>query len=331
MKNKEYKYFDFLEVFDYQRGRRLITQNQIPGDIAYISSSALNNGLDNFITPPDYMVIYKNKLTLSNSGSVGYLFYHNYEFVASDHVTVIWLKNKELNKRIAVFLKPIFEKIKYRYNFGREISNNRIEKEKIYLPVDSNSNPDWAYMESYVKSLETKIKFKEIQTKNKRKYQPIDVSCWREYKLDSLFDIYGVGSVNVETLINKYGNGEYPYVTRTEKNNGVSGFYEFKMAPANVLTIETSLSGLCFYHDYEFSTGDHIAILKPKNFELNKYIALFIKSVWRKNAYKYDYGRPAIIKNQKNTVIPLPALPDGSPDWNFMEKYIKNILYGDLI
>jgi len=331
MKNKEYKYFDFLEVFDYQRGRRLITQNQIPGDIAYISSSALNNGLDNFITPPDYMVIYKNKLTLSNSGSVGYLFYHNYEFVASDHVTVIWLKNKELNKHIAVFLKPIFEKIKYRYNFGREISNNRIEKEKIYLPVDSNSNPDWAYMESYVKSLETKIKFKEIQTKNKRKYQPIDVSCWREYKLDSLFDIYGVGSVNVETLINKYGNGDYPYVTRTEKNNGVSGFYEFKMAPANVLTIETSLSGLCFYHDYEFSTGDHIAILKPKNFELNKYIALFIKSVWRKNAYKYDYGRPAIIKNQKNTVIPLPALPDGSPDWNFMEKYIKNIFYGDLI
>jgi len=171
----------------------------------------------------------------------------------------------------------------------------------------------------------------KIDSKNKRTYQPIDMSSWKEYKLDSLFDIYGVGSVNVETLINKYGNGNYPYVTRTEKNNGLSGFYDFKMAPANVLTIETSLSGLCFYHDYEFSTGDHIAVLKPKNFELNKYIALFIKSVWRKNAYKYDYGRPAIIKNQKNTIIPLPTTKDGLPDWNFMEGYIKNLPYGDLI
>ena len=170
-----------------------------------------------------------------------------------------------------------------------------------------------------------------IESKNKRQHLPIDMTGWKEYKLNTLFDIYGVGAVNVETLLTQYGSGCFPYITRTEKNNGVSGFYNYKMAPANVLTIETSLSGLCFYHEYEFSTGDHIAILKPKNFELNKYIALFIISVWRKNAYKYDYGRPAIIKNQKNTMIPLPALSNGLPDWRHMEEYVKNLLYGDLI
>ncbi|MDR1197718.1 MAG: restriction endonuclease subunit S [Prevotellaceae bacterium] len=329
--NKEYKYFDFCRIFDYQRGRRLITQNQIPGDIAYISSTALNNGLDNLITPPDYMLIHKNKMTLSNSGSVGYLFYHDYKFVASDHITVIWLKDGELNKYIAMFLKPIFEKIKYRYNFGREISNDRIIKEKLYLPIGSNGNPDWRYMEEYVKSLESKVKFKKIYTKNERKHQPIDIANWKEYALNSLFDIYGIGSINVETLTTKYSFGDYPYVTRTEQNNGVSGFYDYKMAPANVLTIETSLSGLCFFHDYEFSTGDHIAILRPKNFELNKYRAMFIKSVWRKNAYKYDYGRPAIIKNIKNTNIPLPSTLNGSPDWQFMENYIKSLPYSDNI
>ncbi|MDR2410266.1 MAG: restriction endonuclease subunit S [Bacteroidales bacterium] len=329
--NKEYKYFNFSQIFDYQRGRRLITQNQIPGDIAYISSTAVNNGLDNLITPPDYMVVHKNRMTLSNSGSVGYLFYHDYEFVASDHVTVIWLNNRELNKYIAVFLKPIFEKIKYRYNFGREISNDRIKKEKIYLPIDSNGNPDWVYMEEYIRSIESKVKFHSIGTQNKRKQQPIDTRNWKEYNMDCLFYIQGVGSISVEQLEKKYGYGDYPYITRTKKNNGLTGFYDYKTAPANVLTIETSLSGLCFYHDYEFSTGDHIAVLIPRNFELNKYRALFIKSVWRKNAYKYTYGRPAILDNIKKTNLILPAKSNGAPDWQYMEDYIKSLPYSDNI
>lgn len=332
--NKKYKYFDFCQVFDFQRGRRLTVQNQISGDVAYISSTALNNGLDNFIAPPDYMVIHKNRMTLSNSGSVGYLFYHDYEFVASDHITVIWLKEKwnvELNKYIAMFLKPIFEKIKYRYNFGREISNDRITKEKIYLPIDDKGNPDWVYMEEHIKLLESKVKYEKVNTQNARENKNINTNTWKDYKITSLFDVYGVGAITIETLSTQYDYGDYPYITRTEKNNGVSGFFDFKVAPANVLTIETSLSGLCFFQDTEFSTGDHIAILNPKNFKLNKYTALFIKSVWRKNAYKYDYGRPATIKNIKKTIIPLPANKDGNPDWVFMENYIKKLPYGDLI
>jgi hypothetical protein len=230
-----------------------------------------------------------------------------------------------------MFLKPIFEKIKYRYNFGREISNDRLIKEKIFLPIDKDKNPDFAYMEEYIKSLENKIKFKEIHTINKRGQLPLNKSNWKEFNMDRLFNIKGVGSISIEELEKKYGYGDYPYVTRTEKNNGITGFYDFKLAPANVLTIETTLSGLCFYHDYEFSTGDHIAVLIPRSFKLNKYIALFIKSIWRKNAYKYTYGRPAIINNIKKTNLLLPSKSDGEPDWEFMENYIKSLPYSDNI
>lgn len=147
---------------------------------------------------------------------------------------------------------------------------------------------------------------------------------WKPYSMDSLFTIKGVGTVTVEQLINSHGEGDYPYITRTDKNNGISGFYNYKTAPANVLTIETTLSGLCFYHEYEFSTGDHIAVLMPKGFELNKYIGLFIKSVWRKNAYKYGYGRPATVQNIRKTEIILPT-KDGSPAWKYMEDYMRSL------
>jgi len=327
--NKEYKYFDFCQIFDYQRGRRLITQNQISGDIAYISSTALNNGLDNFITPPNYMVIHKNRMTLSNSGSVGYLFYHDYEFVASDHVTVIWLRNKELNKYIAVFLKPIFEKIKYRYNFGREISNDRIVKEKIYLPINSNGDPDWEYVENYIQSLEQKVKFNKINTKNESKHLPIDMSNWKDdFKVEKVFVCDTTPHV---IAFNVIGQGEIPFVTRSAFNNGVADFISddnYQINQGNCITI--GAEGLyAFYQNEPFVAGVKVYTLRHE--KLNKYNGLFICTVLNKNVYKYNYGRARILDKIKEETILLPTTQDGSPDWQFMEDYIKNLPFGDLI
>jgi len=147
--------FNFYDVFKFQRGKRLTKLDQNDGGIAYISSTKENNGIDNYISPPDYMSVYNNAMTINNSGSVGYVFYHNYDFVASDHCTVISILDEkiELNEYIAIFLKPVIESIKPKYNFAREISDYRLNKEKISLPVDKKGNPDWSYMEEYIKSL----------------------------------------------------------------------------------------------------------------------------------------------------------------------------------
>jgi hypothetical protein len=151
----KWKEFDFNVVFDFKRGKRLVTLDQTDGEIAYISSTKTNNGIDNYISPPDYMTIYNNVMTINNSGSVGYVFFHSYDFVCSDHCTVISIKDKSivLNSFIAIFLKPIIESVKPKYNFAREISDARLNKEKISLPVDSKGKPDWTYMENYIKSL----------------------------------------------------------------------------------------------------------------------------------------------------------------------------------
>jgi type I restriction-modification system DNA methylase subunit len=147
--------FKFNDVFASIRGRRLVKLDQADGDIAYISSTKENNGIDNFISPPTYMTVHKDALTLNNSGSVGYCFYHNYEFVSSDHCTVIKVKNgnNKMNKFVGVFLKPIIEAMRPKYNFAREISDERLRKERINLPVTKSGEPDWLFMENYIKSL----------------------------------------------------------------------------------------------------------------------------------------------------------------------------------
>jgi len=101
------------------------------------------------------MKMHKNTITLNNSGSIGYCFYHPYNFVCSDHCTVINIldKNKKSNIYLALFLKPIIEKIKIKYGFAREMSDERLNKENVLLPVDKNGDPDWEFMENYIKSL----------------------------------------------------------------------------------------------------------------------------------------------------------------------------------
>lgn len=325
--NKLFKYFEFNQVFKYKRGRRLISQNQIPGDIAYISSTAFNNGVDNYITPPGYMEIHNNKMTLTNSGSVGYLFFHDYDFVASDHVTVIWLRNRELTKYIAMFLKPIFEKLKYRYNFGREISNDRLIREKIYLPVDKSMNPDFAYMEEYIRSLECKVHYRKVFTKNVRTLMPIDMSGWKEF---SFIDkklwtkiIHGERLIESDRI-----KGETPYYSASEFDNSLTDSIE------NPLFVERdcivySTFGTAFWVSGEFTASDEIYAFHNPN--LNKYNALFIITIMRQNQYKFKFGRKAFMNKFKSEIIKLPATSEGFPDWSFMEDFIKSLPYSDNI
>lgn len=155
LENTKWQEFNFNEVFFFKRGKRLRTQDQVSGEIVYISSTKENNGIDSYITPPINMKIYNNCITLNNSGSIGYCFYHTYDFVASDHCTVIKIKdeNIKLSNYIFTFLKPIIEAIRPKYGFAREISDDRLDNEVIKLPILKKDTPDWKFMENYIKTL----------------------------------------------------------------------------------------------------------------------------------------------------------------------------------
>lgn len=151
----EWGEFFVSDVFDtVQRGKRLTKANQIDGEIPYISSTALNNGVDNFIGNTEKVRKSDNDLTLANSGSVGACFYHNYEYIASDHVTFLKLPNG--SDTVYKFISVILGRLEEKYSFNREINDTRIKREKILLPIDKDGNPNWFYMENFIKNIEQK-------------------------------------------------------------------------------------------------------------------------------------------------------------------------------
>lgn len=152
LEEKEWKEFYVKDIFDkFQRGKRLTKADQISGQVPYISSSALNNGVDNYIGNHKGVRKFSNCISIANSGSVGSSFYHPYTFIASDHIT--HLKNKKFEKCVYLFISTVMNRLSYKYNFNREINDVRISREKILLPTNSAKAPDYAYMEQYIKNL----------------------------------------------------------------------------------------------------------------------------------------------------------------------------------
>lgn len=127
------------------------TADHLVGEVPYVSSSALNNGVDNFVSNDKGVRKFSDCLSLANSGSVGSSFYEPFEFVASDHIT--HLKNEDFNKYHYLFLATMTSRLSQKYNFNREINDKRISREIILLPLNDKGEPDYEYMEKYSKNL----------------------------------------------------------------------------------------------------------------------------------------------------------------------------------
>ena len=156
----------------------------------------------------------------------------------------------------------------------------------------------------------------------------LNVQDWKEFKLSDYFNVVGTTTTKLDTLIDEYGIGNYPYVTTQATNNGVAGYYNCYTEEGNILVADSAVAGYVSYQPCNFSASDHVEKIMPK-FPFNKYIAMFLVAVLNLENYRYSYGRKFNQDNIRNTVIKLPAkqTTNGSyiPDWQFMENYIKSL------
>lgn len=151
----------------------------------------------------------------------------------------------------------------------------------------------------------------------------INCAGWKEFYLEDLFEIGGSKTTPVDEL-EGYGSGNYPYVTTKASNNGVDGFYDYHTEEGNCLTIDSAVIGYCTYQELPFSASDHVEILRPK-FAMNQNIALFFVTIINLDTYRYSYGRKRSQKQIKKDIVKLPVKNDGTPDWDYMDKYIEEI------
>ena len=143
-------------IFDIEKGERLNKGKRGFGETPLLTSTSLQNGISSFIDSDSFRSqkkLFKNKITIDMLSNV---FYHGYDYFSDDNVHTLILKKKYEefeNDFVAIFITTLLKNISIRYNYGRQVRLKRLQNEIIALPVDNNEEPDWKFMEDYIKSL----------------------------------------------------------------------------------------------------------------------------------------------------------------------------------
>lgn len=151
LNSDKWEEFKLTELFDITGSKTTpITELEEIGigKYPFVTTQATNNGIEGFY---DFYTEEGNVLTV-DSAVLGYCSYQPLNFSASDHVEKL-IPRFKMNKYVALFLVTIMNLEQYRYNYGRKCSQTRMNQISIKLPAKSDGNPDFDFMENYIKSL----------------------------------------------------------------------------------------------------------------------------------------------------------------------------------
>ncbi|MCV3439828.1 restriction endonuclease subunit S [Campylobacter lari] len=356
----KWKEFKLKNLFYCKRGTRLVKQHRKKGDIPLITAGELNQGVKEFINNRE-QEIFQRAITIDmfcNS------FVHINIFCCDDNILV--LTPKEFMSRYCMhFISVIINKDKKLWGYGKQYRINSFEKHSIFLPVDSNENIAFDFMEAFIKKLEEEyireleeeyireleaylsvIKLSDYKLNEKEKLalnivfdngyektksqNDLDLASWKKFKIRDLFFIKPTKAYkmnNKELFENK---GSIPVVTNSGLNNGISGYVSLEPTEnGNIITYsDTTTSEGIFYQPRSFIGYSHVQGLYPLSYidKWNIYSLLYFVSAFKKSAYgRFDYGNKFNRNIAKELQIYLPINSNGDINFDFIETFIKAI------
>ena len=327
-----WKSFQIGDLFDVRKGTRLTKANMKPGEIRFIGSSAMNNGLTAMISNSEN-IHPANTLTVCYNGSVGETFYQDEPFWASDDVNVLYPKF-EMNMYIGMFIAPIIKAVSTRFNFVDKWKQEVMTVSEIKLPAASDGQPDYAYMDQYMREVikESEASLGNLRQANKSK-EAVDIHTWKRFHLydDGLFDI-DMGT-KLDRVKMTQIKPEINFVGRANTNNGITGRVDriADVQPYDAGNLTLSLGGeylgSCFIQPDAFYTSQNVVVLMPKwdmPFSVKQFVATMI---FRESRTYYKAFIDELNRHVKTDFsFFLPVKPDGNPDWDYMGSYMSEML-----
>lgn len=150
---REWGEFRVGELFIQERGKEKAPKQNELGDCPLIQETNNNNGFDRMVVPTK--IIKGNSITVSINYAQN-VFYQADDFCASVNIAV--LRNNHLNRYNSQFVCSVLRNAHQKFDYTSKISKELLNKETIMLPVDKTGQPDWAYMEEYMRKMEEKAK-----------------------------------------------------------------------------------------------------------------------------------------------------------------------------
>ena len=195
LKNKEWKEYLIGNVFNIFTGALLPKKVLKKGNIARITATDSNNGVFDYYAE----ISHKNFRVVSNFISISFLgsvFYHPYKASLDMKIHSVQLKGLEFNKYLAHFIVLALKRTTELFSYGDQLSSSDLPQKKIFLPTNKKGEPDFEFMEAYMKQKE-KEKLQEYNSyirqrleklKDFKNVGPLEEKDWGEFFLKDIFD-----------------------------------------------------------------------------------------------------------------------------------------------
>ena len=336
-----YKEFKVGDLFDIGGSKKVINKNMITkfnGKYPYVTRTEMNNGVSDYIEYDEESLNEGNTITLGMDTYV--INYQPTPYYTGNRVKVI--KYEGINKYNARYVVTALRKLFIGYSWGMGIKQSQMNDMNLQLPVKTleDTEPDWEYMEEYIKQKELayigKLN-KEFEQKKEQlieligeesEYINIEELPTAKFKVGDLFEV-GRGNIGNQGNL-KEDNGGINFIAQNDSNNGYVMKVkeeEYKVFKGNAIVVGRQ-TGAIYYQKEEFVTTDGVLVMESDDVIRSEEVGLYITSLLVKQMVMFGYTNTVSAKKLNELEIELPINPEVSelvPDWNTMEDYINGI------
>lgn len=320
-----WKEFPLTALFDI-KGSTTTPKNDLnlssDGKYPYITTAATNNGIAGYSDK----YTEDGKVITIDSAVLGTAFYQEDNFTASDHVEKL-IPKFEINELIGQYLASVLNVSArfYQYAYNDKRSQTALKNEIIKLPATSDGQPDWDYMESYMKAVmeESEKSLENLRKADDTKHL-IDVSGWGKFDVTKFFTVLS-GRTKLSNA--DIDDGDTPVYSSNSINGGVFGYttkspdYEVNDENPFYITFGDHTKAVNIV-DRSFCVMDNVKVLisNIRNYD----VLHFIITSWLRNVPDLGYARHW--SEAEKAKIWLPITSTGEPDWQYMEDYMRRIM-----
>lgn len=319
------------EVFEsMQASQAWYDKNKVvssAGQFAYVSRSAMTNGLEDVIGQQSLPPNPAHAITIGVDTQT--VFYQPMPFYTSVKIQV--LRHHRLNELTGPILVTLLRQQMGKFQWGNGASLVRLKATKIMIPVTVSSSGetvvDWDGISELGRDL-----FAKIHTHTARSSvtdyvaEPPELTFEPMLITDVFESIAASKAWYDKSALRTSGFPSYPFVSRTKVDNGVDGFcprQEKDPEAGNAITIGLDTQTVGF-QPVAFYTSQNIQVLRHPN--LTPATAVVLMSFIKPQLRKFSWGgNGATLGRLKATRILIPTTIDDSGetvvDWDGIDYY----------
>lgn len=342
LKGVEWGEYKIIDVLNWQPQKEIdplkleqltdVTENIYP----FYGQSTTNNGIISYekLTKNVLNNVEGKPTILIHSNNQNIVYLETPFYLKDGHGATSVLQSDKLNKINQMFIISAIEKvIKNKFAYNNKATKIELKKTIIKLPT-KNGEPDYKFMEQFIKEMEDKYVVKlydylningldnyELTKNEKQSINNFENLEWKVYNIKKLF---GKATRGKRLKSADRISGTLPFVTAGEADEGISDFIGNNVQIFSKNTTTIDMFGSAKYRNYEYGGDDHVAIVHTEDLPMNA--AIFVTSAIHKSSHngQFDYGRNFYAKDADELYISLPT-KDGKPDFDVMSTIVSAI------